>query len=507
MLQVDGRGWAHGDWAKVPQIRMVVVQNSLDLSPTDSDVVLLQGQAALRGNQGGGNVVVGYKRVLSPNDEIEGSAVLGLRSLLTLTSTRRLGHYTTAAVSANYSWDQGMGLQVTTSRQLYTNTSASLTWVVGPATATGMNFSITHRGTKYVITGKLDLGLVTSISSRLTYLLTDSLSLKVIGRFGTSGIDAELGLVRRFSPTSSFYAGSAVSLHGGTAFKVRYSRAGQVFEFPILLTGDYRDFELLAAATIIPPLASFLLLRYVIRPIRTWQQRRTERQQRSEYADQLKQAAQRAAAEKALLEPVARRRTAAEAAAEGLVILEAAYGILHEYRLARAALEASAGPQQQQQLHQQEHPTVHSKQQQRQPQQQSSNDQGPTPADGPSSSSSTEISSSGTGTSSSSVAEKEVPAGWLDVTEALQYLVHNSKLELHAGISKTGLMGFADVAPQAEKELYVAYCYNRQLFEKVVGDTELLRLPGAGEPVCEAAVADRLWAKYRANFQQQVQQQ
>jgi hypothetical protein len=32
---------------------MVVVQNSLDVSVTDADVVLLQGQAALRGNQVG----------------------------------------------------------------------------------------------------------------------------------------------------------------------------------------------------------------------------------------------------------------------------------------------------------------------------------------------------------------------------------------------------------------------------------------------------------------------
>lgn len=489
---------------------MVVVQNSLDLSPTDADVVLLQGQAALRGNQGGGNVVVGYKRVLSPNDEIEGSAVLGLRSLLTLTSTRRLGHYTTAAVSGNYSWDQGMGLQVTTSRQLHHNTSASLTWVVGPVNATGMHFSLTHRATKFVITGKLDLGLVTSISSRITYLLTDNLSLKLIGRFGTSGIDAELGLVRRFSPSSSLYAGSAVSLQGGTAFKVRYSRAGQVFEFPILLTGDYRDFELLAAATIIPPLASFLLLRYVVRPIRTWQQRRAERQKRSEYAEQLKHAAQRAAAERALLQPVARRRAAAEAAAEGLVILEAAYGILHEYRLARAA---AAAQQDQQQTQQQsvEQQTAAEKPQQQQQQQQArkGKDQGVPAHNVPSSSSSSGESSSlepiSSSTSSSSK-EQELPPGWLDVTEALQYLVQNNKLELYAGISKTGLMGFADVAPDGEKELYVAYCYKRQLYEKVVGDMELLRLPGAGEPVCEADVADRLWAKYRSGFQQQAQQ-
>jgi hypothetical protein len=53
ICRVDGRGWAHGDWASVPQIRMVVVQNSLDVSVTDADVLLLQGQAALRGNQVG----------------------------------------------------------------------------------------------------------------------------------------------------------------------------------------------------------------------------------------------------------------------------------------------------------------------------------------------------------------------------------------------------------------------------------------------------------------------
>jgi hypothetical protein len=94
----------------------------------------------------------------------------------------------------------------------------------------------------------------------------------------------------------------------------------------------------------------------------------------------------------------------------------------------------------------------------------------------------------------------QLPPQWLDVTEALQYLVSGGKLELHGGVSKLGLMGFADVAPGTDKELYVAYCHNRQLYEKVVGDGDLLRLPGAGEPVCEEAVASRLWEGYRRDF-------
>eukprot|EP00879_Flechtneria_rotunda_P006476 GHRR01006805.1.p1 GENE.GHRR01006805.1~~GHRR01006805.1.p1 ORF type:complete len:656 (+),score=249.29 GHRR01006805.1:248-2215(+) len=516
ICKVDGRGWAHGDWAKLPQIRMVVVQNSLDVSVTDADVALLQGQAALRGNQGSGSVIAGYKRIVTPNDELEASAVLGLRSLLTVTSTRRLGHYTTASLSGTYTWDQGLGLQVTSSRQLTHNSTASLTWVVGPAGASGMALSATHKGTKYVMTGKLDLGLVTSLSSRFTYLLSDNLSLKLTGRFGTSGIDAEVGLSRKFSPTSNVYAGSAIGLNGGTAFKLRYSRAGQVFEFPILLTGDYRDWEYLAAASIIPPLTSFLVMRYVVRPLRSWQRQRTEQQQRKERAEQLRHEAMRAASETALLQPVARRKAAAEAAAGGLVILEAVYGVLHEYRLARAA-------QQQQQLSAQQLPAQQQQQQNhvqadRQPQQQQpcgeqqhssqvngsgSNTSSNTTAHGAENSSSRPEQAS----SSSKVDEdQQLPPAWLDVTAALQYLVAGGKLELHGGVSKLGLMGFADVAPKSDKELYVAYCYHRQLYEKVVGDTELLRLPGAGEPIVVVDMADKLWAKYRAACQKQAEQ-
>lgn len=110
--RVDGRGWAHGDLAKFPQIRMVVVQNSLDMTVFDSDAALLQGQAALKGHAGSGSVVAGYKRTLSPLDSLEVNAVLGLRSLLTVTSNRQLGTYTTGSLSATYSYGQGMGMQV-----------------------------------------------------------------------------------------------------------------------------------------------------------------------------------------------------------------------------------------------------------------------------------------------------------------------------------------------------------------------------------------------------------
>jgi hypothetical protein len=561
---------------------MVVVQNSLDVAVADADVALLQGSAALKGTAGSGSVAAGYKKQMGPHDALEVNAVLGLRSLVTVTSTRQLGTYTSAALSASYSPGQGLGMQVcwwagdrqhdaeeggvgrrqlfaadlrpqwalldqrcccclpaptripqvTSSRQVTAATSASLTWVIGPAPGTAMVFTLTHRGTRYVITGRLDLGLVTSLSSRLTYQVSEAVSVKLSGRCGTSGIDGELGLARRLGPGHVLYGGSVVSWTGGTYFKLRYARAGQVFEFPVLLTTDVHEWQLLAAATLLPPLGSWLALRYVVRPLRAWSARRADAARRRERGEQLRSAATRAAAERALLAPVARRKARAEAAAGGLVILEAAYGVLHEYRLARAAAAAAgsgpsgvatataaAGQQQQNQQHPQRpdtQPHLDARQQQ-QPQQppagkrakhhHSEQEQQQQPAassmNGSSAQAGGQQQQHGDEASSSSDSS-ELPPPWLDVTQALQYLVSAGKLELHGGVSKLGLMGFADVAPGAERELYVAYAYGQQLFEKTVGDAELLRLPGAGEPVVAEDVAARLWALHRRECASEV---
>jgi len=115
---------------------MVVVQNSLDMTVFDSDAALLQGQAALKGNAGSGSVVAGYKRTISPQDALEVNAVLGLRSLLTVTSTRQLGTYTSGSLSATYSYGQGLGMQVSSSchgvarQQFWTHTPCWLTHTV-----------------------------------------------------------------------------------------------------------------------------------------------------------------------------------------------------------------------------------------------------------------------------------------------------------------------------------------------------------------------------------------
>ena len=108
--------------------------------------------------------------------------------------------------------------------------------------------------------------------------------------------------------------------------------------------------------------------------------------------------------------------------------------------------------------------------------------------------------------------EEVHPPRWIRVTEALQYLVVDSRLVLHPGVSKAGLMAFTDPAPGADsaalattggsgggaergagtavtfsasstgKQLYVAYLHGGGTVREVlVDDLAGLDLPSGNE--------------------------
>ena len=49
--------------------------------------------------------------------------------------------------------------------------------------------------------------------------------------------------------------------------------------------------------------------------------------------------------------------------------------------------------------------------------------------------------------------------GWVDVTDALQFIVEGSKLLLAEGTTFASLMGFCDPCPGEGKQLHVAYTF------------------------------------------------
>lgn len=392
-----------------------------------------------------------------------------------------------AGLTASYVKDQGLSLALTSGRQLGHGSSAMLSWTLGPSPLSALSLAWVRRGQRLTVTIKLDLGLVTALGCKLAFAVGEATSVRASGRLYLGGADAELGVSRRLSPITTAYVGTAVG-PAGVQFKLRCNRGGQALEFPILLSGDYSDWRLVAASTVLPPLGGVLVMRFVVRPMRRWVARQRAAAAEEEHREALRAAAAKAAREAALLAPVAARKAAAEAAEDGLVVLLAVYGLMGEWRTAGGLAAAAAAPGSAAGASDAVAPSD-------QGSSATSSGEQQQPADGRASSHQA-ASSSGSDApgAADAIAAGPPPPHWLDVTAALQYLVVGSKLELHAGIPKQGLMGFADVAVGCEEErrLYVVYSHKRQLLEKEVGELEGLRLPGAGQAVKDAQLAQQL---------------
>lgn len=56
--------------------------------------------------------------------------------------------------------------------------------------------------------------------------------------------------------------------------KPRLSRGTHTFDFPILLSSDAREWKILMAATLLPPLTLYVTQRHIVRPLRRWHRAR-----------------------------------------------------------------------------------------------------------------------------------------------------------------------------------------------------------------------------------------
>ncbi|KAG1661174.1 hypothetical protein FOA52_002626 [Chlamydomonas sp. UWO 241] len=471
-------------WRRMPSVRSIVVTNSVDASMGESDAVRVQGQAAVRNQTGSGQVVCGYTRIISQHDSFDTSVVLGLRSLLTATSTRQVGTHTSASATVLWGPADGFGLQLSSTRAMPWGCSGTFGWVLGPTGAEGMSLTIARRGTKTAVQGKVEVGAATTLSVRGTLMVNDAVNIRTTARLGSTGVDLEVGATQRFGEGTVGYLGTQVGLQG-VVVKVRVSRSNQVIEFPIQVSHAYDDWRVLVAATAGPPLLYVAASRLLVRPLLRWSRERTQRRMREENATEVGARLKCAAQERSLLQPVALRKARAEVGRQGLVILDAAYGDVHAYAEG-AALEWRDG---------QDAPAVAAPAAAA-----AAADDSSEPLVGAGSGGSGRPAGGSGGSDQSSGGVSGAPAStqlpdippWLVVTDALQYLVASSTLLLHPGVSKVGLMAFADPCmgnsssgSSSSSQLYVAYWLRGQVYSVVVDDLAGLRL--GGEPVVAGA--------------------
>eukprot|EP00192_Tetraselmis_astigmatica_P008949 CAMPEP_0117666956 /NCGR_PEP_ID=MMETSP0804-20121206/10677_1 /TAXON_ID=1074897 /ORGANISM="Tetraselmis astigmatica, Strain CCMP880" /LENGTH=617 /DNA_ID=CAMNT_0005474585 /DNA_START=142 /DNA_END=1993 /DNA_ORIENTATION=+ len=429
----------------LPRMATANMVSSVEAPLSQKDSVSIGGQIVTKaGVGGGGGFVMGYRRDFSSNSSLDLHAEAGLRQVLQLTSTRQLSTHSTASLSANWSQQGGVGLEVSTHRHLSDRLSGDLTWTVGPRGADGVSLALRNEHSeKTTLTGALHVGAQTGITGSCIRGLSKKSALRVGFKLGSMGIESELGVTRKMGHYGTAGVSVSVGIQGGyIQAEVEQRRPEVLLSVPGLqatLTGGLPW----PAPFCLPWMVIILGKRLIVKPYLINQRVRATNAVQAETMGALRQRLTAAASERRLLDPVSRRKTKKEVGKAGLVVVQAVYGAVEAIHSLGILPQQGSDAFSQHDL----------------------------PAEGP---------PAPLGDSTSS---PQPAANWIDVTTATQFLVENSQLTLHQGVSKAGLMGFCDIAPGQLKELRILFLSAGQPCLARVGDLQGCSLPSGGAPL------------------------
>lgn len=103
---------------------------------------------------------------------------------------------------------------------------------------------------------------MTELSSSATLKCTEATLLKVLAACGSQGIWGECGLKHNWSDLSSSYFAVRHGLMG-TECKCRVKRGATVIEGSMLVSNNYKDWQTVVAALVVPSLANLIITQCV----------------------------------------------------------------------------------------------------------------------------------------------------------------------------------------------------------------------------------------------------
>ena len=428
--------------------------NSVFDVPTWSDdaTAYVGAQGQMSRGAGAGGLILGLRKTASEHTSWECALVMGsMQSAATFHVQRQLSARAAGTLAYSYAAAQGgLGLEVGVQRQLSEHSKGHLTWNVGPVGGVSTGAQRAKGKTSWkadVSVGPASSGVAGFIARRLSKKSTFRLGV----RLGTTAIDFDVGCVRKMNRETSLGLSVSVGIRG-VHLKLRFNHSGQRFQFPILLAP--RATVANASASLAIPFAAVgILKRYVVKPYALKLRVEEQAVLRSKHAAQVAADKAEARAAQELLKAQAAARVAKEREKNGLVVERAVFG--HFPRRTRP----KAGE-----------PIVEGFREETETAEGTDDARGAgttgTSGDG-----------DGDGNGDGDGATKPVPAPWLDVTVAAQFMVFDSHLDVHAGAHKPSLLGFCDPCPDEKAYLRVRYTYRGVPHEVTVGEDDPLAIP------------------------------
>ncbi|MCO5599085.1 hypothetical protein L7F22_053185 [Adiantum nelumboides] len=384
-----------------PVLKGMTSATELEAHISKKSSLVLGGNISIGQQLGGGTLSALFRHHISSDASVEIVAMAGLRSLVSIQTSRRLSSHATGGIGLSMSLiHRTVNLTNSWTRQLSDTTEGSIELVIGPDT--GVSAALQRHGKRGVASTELKIGPSGfGITAQYRHEFSGHSKGRVTGRLGSTAVELEIGGERRLSSHSALAMFFTIGIHG-ISYKFRFSRGGQKFTVPILLTGALNPL-VATGALLFPTSIYFVLKTCLLKPYFLQRREAKKRERRRSAATQIHEARAKASKAQSLLKNVAERKREKQLKNGGLVIKQALYGSAHELE---------------------------------------SNYSGVSPEE-----------------------EDDIPPPVLDVTTTLNFLVENEQLQLHEGVKKAGLIGFCDPCPGERKKLKVIYTFQNRQFE------------------------------------------
>lgn len=323
--EMPGGGFPH------IEINKMHISQSIEAPLTNSDTAVLSGSLSTHNGNGGGNINMTVRRVMSAKGwgEVELGAGDILGPLIGLKVFRNLTPrcFLTAQCGLQFS-PRGLrpSCSLMTARHLDQNTMGYLQWRWGPNSA--MTTSLVRDTKSSHFTLALQLGVPHSyLMMSYQYKFQDEDQTKVKGsvKTGWFGTVVEYGAERKISRHSVLSATVSIGVPQGVTLKIKLARASQTYLFPVHLTDQLLP-SAVFYATVGPLLVYMAIHRLVIIPYTQAQKEQELELQRKSSATDIAKKKQEAESAVLLMQESVRRIIEAEESKMGLIILNAWYG-------------------------------------------------------------------------------------------------------------------------------------------------------------------------------------
>ncbi|KAK1565569.1 hypothetical protein Q3G72_029759 [Acer saccharum] len=273
---------------------------------------------------GGGAASVVLRRQMSSVSSIEFMASAGLRALIGVQTTRHLSSHSTATMAVAMSLRDGsINLSNTWTRQLSETSSGNIQFLLGLESSIAVGWQ--KKDERIAAAGDLTIGTSSfGASAHYTRRFSKKSHGRIVGRFGSTALEIEVGGGRKISEFSTIRMMYSIGIKG-IFWKFELRRGGQKLIIPILLSRNFNSL-LATGAFIVPTSIYFVLKKFVLKPYYLKREKQKALENMEKTSGQVREA--KAAAEKAqqLLQNVANRKRNKQMKTGGLIITKAIYG-------------------------------------------------------------------------------------------------------------------------------------------------------------------------------------